>query len=110
MSTVVTSEWAGTLEVLAPESCVPPHRVTHEEKREELRAAFLEGGYSATEPRLVGYRTGGVVQLLTGSHRWAAARVTGTVLPVVVFPEGVVRHAWGNLPEWTRILVAGDRR
>lgn len=66
-------------------------------------------GWAQDAPKLVGYRLpSGKIQLLSGSHRWAAAQAVGLALPVVVWSEAEVRDAWGDLERWERIMRSGD--
>lgn len=86
-----------------PESCEPPHRISHPEKVVEFADQFRKYGW-ARFPVLVGYEWHGRLQLLSGTHRLEAARLTGIEVPVVVHSYENVLSAWGNLEEW-RILM-----
>lgn len=92
---------------LPPSRCVPPHRVTHPEKASALCQEFLTNGWSTREPALVGYELEDGIQLITGSHRWAAAMGAGIQIPVKVVPYGLVWASWGNLERWFRLLELG---
>ena len=94
----VTRQW------LSPSACVPPHRVTHPEKVQQLAAAFRDGGWDVERPALVGYPHGKGVQLLSGSHRWAAAISAGIRIPVRVVPYARVVWAWGDLERWGALM------
>ena len=95
---------------LSPNQCLPPHRITHEEKFEILSLEFLLNGWGNHHPALVGYQNGSKVQLLSGSHRWAAALRAGIDIPVVVFPRLEVEAAWGFLEKWEKLMEAGNEQ
>ena len=92
------------LEMLDPELCLPPHKVTHPEKYTILFMAFLYYGFSVASPALVGYPFGEKIQLITGSHRWAAANDAKIALPVIVYPLEVVKAVYGDLPKWELLI------
>lgn len=90
---------------LSPLSCRPPHKVTHPEKMDDLYDAFQKlGGWDPTRPRLIGYPNGRAIQLLTGSHRWAAALRAHILIPVSIVPLEAVKDAYGDLDKWAAIL------
>ena len=93
---------------LSPSQCLPPHRVTHPEKMAELLQMFLNGGWDTGESALVGYHDGDTVQLLSGSHRWAAAAAAGMRIPVIVKPYSEVLCSYGNLERWAMLMGSGD--
>lgn len=84
-------------------ACDPPHRVTKPEQVEHLRQLITASGWNGHY--LVGYQLGNRIQLLSGTHRHAAA----DKLPVVVWPEEVIRDSWGDLRKWNYIMHYGDR-
>jgi hypothetical protein len=94
---------------IAALACDPPHGVTHPEKAEELRVAFARDGWRPSAPALVGYEHSGRVQLLSGSHRHAAALATAILIPVVLVDYDEVRHAFGNVNAWLEIMARGER-
>lgn len=85
--------------------CDPPHRVTHEDKLIELANEFAVNGWSRDHPVLVGYVLEGRIQLLSGSHRFAAARMNNLPVPVLVWPYEAVKDAWGT-EGWAGIMDA----
>lgn len=89
---------------------IPPHKITREEQVLELAAdMILKGGWDFSKPALVGYWDGYQVQLLTGTHRLAAAIICELKrVPVVVWKPGVARDAWGNEALWRSIIASGD--
>ena len=95
---------------LPPSSCFPPHRVTHPDKAAELEAAFRDAGWDLRRPVLVGYPVPGEgrIQLLSGSHRWAAAERAGIQIPVRIVPYSRVRSSWGCLVRWLHLMREGD--
>lgn len=83
----------------------PPHRVTHVEKLEKIYDSFITVGWLSTRPSLVGYRDeDGWQQLVSGSHRRAAALLAGIRIPVRIYSYFVMQEAWGNLEEWFKIV------
>lgn len=64
---------------LSPSDCIPPHRVARPEQVEVLASEFIKNGWGSGYPALVGYLDmnyrGSKVQLLSGSHRWAASKI-----------------------------------
>ena len=85
--------------------CDPPHRVTHDEKQQALAASLCKRGWHG--PPLIGYRTDdGRIQLLSGSHRYAAAaQVQQMTLPVRVYPEWFVRALQGDTDRWSWLMT-----
>ena len=82
----------------------PPHKVTYPEYVEALCDALLTVGWDG--PDLVGYPLGDRIQLLSGSHRYAAAILAGMMsVPVRIVPYAKVVAAWGT-DAWTAIMEA----
>lgn len=94
---------------LDPQACDPPHGVTHPDKEVDLAREFHVRGWHPDHPALVGYELGRRVQLLSGSHRWAAAKMAGIKIPVVVHPEATIVRAYGDLDAWKTLMHSGDR-
>lgn len=93
---------------VTPGACHPPHKVTHPEHVEELKASLEAEGWRET-PRLVGYRwEDGKIQLLNGSHRWAAASELKLAMPVRIVPFRLVVRAWGDLNKWKELIDGSD--
>lgn len=89
--------------------CRPPHRVTRPEQVEMLYNSFQQSnGWGLNQPSLLGYTLdGGVkndIQLLSGSHRWAAAKIANIKIPVVIKSFKEVYSVWGNLFEWKKLF------
>jgi hypothetical protein len=88
--------------MLHPGDCDPPHDLDMTPgsrdwiKVEMLKAAFLKDGFDPTKPALVGYPLNGKVQLLSGTHRWWAAREIGMFLPVRLLLRSVWESKWGT--------------
>lgn len=92
---------------LSPSACAPPHRVARPEQVEGLAREFRARGWDPGAPTLVGYELDGAVQLLSGSHRWAAAELAGLALiPVVVRGLRRVQVSWGDLIAWAEVMRA----
>jgi hypothetical protein len=94
------------LTCMATEDCDPPHAVKDFDNFERLAEQFLkkEGGWDLDKPVLIGYPLNGRIQLLSGSHRWAAAKVAGIKIPVLVRQRSVIEEFFGNLEEWAKIM------
>lgn len=90
-------------ELIDPTECLPPHRITHPEKLDELRESMSEHGWLGGP--LAGYRLrNGAIQLISGSHRVIAARLAGLKrIPAKVHPEWHVRSVWGT-DEWSSLF------
>ena len=93
---------------LHPGDCIPPHGLDMQwkhdsEKVEKLAQAFGLYGFDVTKPALVGYPLDGRVQLLSGTHRHAAAERTGVLLPVTIWLNSDVRKMWGT-PLWDEVI------
>jgi len=90
--------------LLAPSACSPPHGLTHPEKLEQLIAAFESTGWDDTKPHLLGYWWKGSVQLVSGSHRWLAAKYADIPIPVDVYPYSFMQSIWGT-DEWVKLIA-----
>lgn len=88
-----------------PSRLLPPHRVTRPEQVRELAESMINWGWRGQA--LVGYPWGNQIQLLTGTHRRAAAEVCHLFCPVVIVSKAQVGDAWGDLAKWTRLLNKG---
>jgi hypothetical protein len=97
-----------TIQWLKPNTCLPPHRVTHPEKLEYFLSAFTTSGWDVQMPSLVGYQRDNYVQLLSGSHRWAAANKLKMRVPVIVYEYVQIAQAYGNIDEWEIIMTSGE--
>jgi hypothetical protein len=73
-----------------------PHRVTHFDKLDWLVNEFTIGGWDATKPNLLGYALNARIQLVTGSHRSAAAGIVGIRFPVDIYSYSYMRKIWGT--------------
>src|SRR4051812_34538074 len=96
--------------LIDPEELLPPHKITHPEKAVAMAQDMLVNGWDHSKPDLVGYYSGGMllgpIQLLSGTHRRAAAVCAGIKVPVKVWDKWYVESAWGT-PEWTQVM--GDK-
>ncbi len=96
---------------VSPSMCRPPHRVTRPDQVDSLIQDFVDFGWWGES--LVGYFTWDeptkeyALQLLSGSHRWAAANTLGMRIPVYMEAEDVVEEAWGDLVKWQEIMNKG---
>lgn len=93
------------IKLLSPSECHPPHKVTHPEKVDALVTSFSQVGWNPIAPHLIGYaEDNGHVQLLTGSHRYAAALIADIKLPTKVYTKRYVEACWGYLDVWQMLM------
>lgn len=94
---------------LSPHNCVPPNYSTRPERLKELVADLKQGWNINRYPKLVGYElANGRVQLISGTHRWAACNELKHRMPVVVFPRDVVFECWGIPDKWKELMEMGN--
>ena len=93
-----------TAQKLNPKRTIAPHRVTRPEQVEQLAADMMAKGWQGEA--LVGYKLGAGVQLLSGTHRRAAAIIAQIAIPVVVWPYVMVELCWGK-DEWKYLMASG---
>lgn len=86
-----------------PKCCNPPHRITHFDKFVDLCEQFSENGWDTKKPPLIGYQRK-KIQLISGSHRWAAALYNKIKIPVIIYPYKTIIKIWGT-DEWIELLV-----
>lgn len=91
-------------EWLRPEQCDPPHRVTDEDRLGALVEALTDG-WGVGQPALIGYHIDGRVQLISGSHRHAAARINDQRIPVKVYSCSFIQSIWGT-DDWLTLLAS----
>lgn len=84
-------------------NCDPPHRVTHMDKFFELYDMFVLHGWDKNHPPLLGYFFDKKIQLISGSHRWAAADKAGIKIPVLLFSYETITNIWGT-DGWLQLL------
>lgn len=89
--------------LLSSDVCSPPHRVTHPEKLRQLIDEFRVSGWNISKPKLIGYSFYDKIQLITGSHRFAASQVTGTLIPVKIYSYSYIESIWGT-DEWVNLI------
>ena len=92
-----------------PQDCDPPHSLdlssAHDWKKvAQLVEAFELAGFDKTKSALVGYPLNGKIQLLSGTHRHAAALATNTQLPVKIVLRSDVEDKWGT-HEWSTLIA-----
>ncbi len=95
-----------TVTWIDPNTCDPPHRVTHPDKFLELVEMFSNKGWDTTKPALLGY-TLDKIQLISGSHRWAAANEANIKIPVVVYSYAEIADIWGT-DAWLDLLNSAN--
>ena len=81
---------------MSPKLCCPPHQITHEEKYTSLICDFRREGWKKGTPALKGYIFETYIQLVSGSHRWAAANYVGIDVPVDLHSYNDVYLIWGT--------------
>ena len=86
-----------------PEYCRPPHRVTRPDNYEFLVNEFRLNGWGEDYPSLIGYPFEDYYQLVSGSHRWAAALEAGIMIPVDLYSYEFVKAIWGT-DDWLLLL------
>ena len=82
--------------------CIPPHRITHPDKFKQLYEQFVDSGWDVKCPPLIGYQDK-KIQLISGSHRWAAAHLAKIEIPVIIYPQKTIIKIWGT-DEWLELL------
>ena len=100
-----------TYKLCWPNECEPPHRVDRQEQVDVLAEQFARFGWDTTKPKLVGYLYNDGddtrIQLLSGSHRWEAARQAHIQMPVVLHNYEDVLEAFGDLEKWSMLMASG---
>ena len=97
----------GTVDLIwvNPWDCDLPHRVARQHQVVELAEQFVASGWDPEKPALVGYQLDDRLQLLSGTHRCAAARLAGLKrIPVLVWRQDIIEDSWGKLRKWKRIM------
>jgi hypothetical protein len=84
----------------------PPHMVVRPNQVLELVEDFQTKGWDTSKPPLRAYPFQGKIQLLSGTHRRAAAELAAIKVPVVVWDTWEVEKAWGT-SDWDRIMGIG---
>lgn len=92
-----------------PNDCDAPHGLdltapSHANKVNHLADAFTAEGFDKEHSALIGYPLDGRIQLLSGTHRHEAARLTAIKLPVVLWLRSDIEDAWGKLDDWLRVM------
>jgi hypothetical protein len=89
-----------------PGLCDPPHKVSRENQVRKLSEQFSKNGWDADKPALIGYPLNHRIQLLSGSHRWAAAVDVLDRIPVIIKDYDEVENARGDLILWKKLMKA----
>lgn len=112
------------IEWLHPSKCIPPHEVVRPWQVDELSDLFSQRGWGVGWPNLAGYRAPDAmgiychlrdylrsfdmpcdkIQLLSGTHRHAAAARVDIKVPVRVYDYAQIADAFGDVGAWTRLL------
>lgn len=94
---------------VCPEDCDAPHGLDLEPgSRDDLKVRWLTemfrtNGFDPAMPALIGYPKDGRIQLLSGTHRHAAAKRAGIGLPVRLQLRSIVEASWGT-ETWERLM------
>jgi hypothetical protein len=88
-----------------PNQCIPPHKVTHEEKLEKLIHSIQNNGWDG--PSLLGYVLDDKIQLISGSHRWAAMDFLDFLIPVDLKDFSYVHCVYGT-KEWEDLMISAN--
>ena len=98
-----------TVQLLPINHCMPPHSVSRHNDVIDFANEFATNGWGPGYPNLLGYPWEGKIQLLSGSHRWAAAKMAGLEsIPVLVYPYKDIEYAWGNSEHWRLLMRSGE--
>ena len=94
---------------LDPDDCDPPHGLDLTTERDfnkvyDLTQAFKSEGFDRTKAALVGYPLNKKIQLLSGTHRHAAAKIAGIKLPVTLWLSSDIEKNWGLLESWSKVM------
>lgn len=80
-----------------PDECEPPHKITHWDKYQQLVSEFQRDGcWGIDHDVLTGYYIGDKIQLISGSHRWAAAKEADIMVPVMIYDYDEIQESWGT--------------
>lgn len=95
-----------TYQMVDPVRCIPPHGITHPRKLAELMTIFeYDQHWGKGEPVLLGYWAApGLVQLISGTHRHAAAVTAGIQVPVAILSYAEAHGMWGT-PGWEEFIA-----
>lgn len=85
-----------------PKLCDPPHKITHPDKFQQLVKQFSKIGWNLSKQPLIGYYLD-KIQLISGSHRWAAANKAGIKIPVILYDYKDIQDIWGT-DDWMNLL------
>lgn len=92
----------GELRMVDPGDCYPPH-IDDPWKTDKLFWSLWLWGWQLHQPILVGYYLNETIQLLSGSHRFAAALQLKIEIPVQVYSYEDIKEAWGT-ELWEKIM------
>lgn len=90
--------------LIDPQRVIAPHRVTRPEQVEAIALSMMTEGWKGEA--LVGYTLGAGIQLLSGTHRRAAAIIAQIDIPVIVWPKVMIELCWGK-DEWKQLMESG---
>lgn len=95
--------------LLDANDCTPPHSLDMESEHDSVKVEMLVDqfrlhGFDQSKPALVGYPgDDGKIQLLSGTHRHEAARITGIKLPVTLILSSDILTYWGT-DKWKDLI------
>lgn len=111
VKSVKEKKMRSTLIRVPPVKLISPHKVVRPQQVNELAADMNKRGWVGAP--LIGYWVGSTpdsepcIQLLSGTHRHAAATRVGHWVPVRVYPHSLMTRCWGRLARWAA-LMRGD--
>jgi hypothetical protein len=96
-----------TITWVDPKACLPPHRLTHPEKFQDLVEEFKNNNWGRGFPALIGYwdinDDDKKIQLISGTHRWNAAIKADILIPVEIHSREFLEEIWGT-DEWLEMM------
>lgn len=90
-----------------PNDCDAPHAVSRPEQVIDLANEFVRNGWDKTKPKLIAYPYNGRLQLLSGTHRQAAAKLAEIDIPIVLVSYETVEKTWGT-DNWFLLMQLGN--
>ena len=95
--------------LLSSDDCNPPHGLNmNPGSSDSIKVDYLVNSFLSQDgfgqfPALIGYPLNGKIQLLSGTHRHMAAKITKTLLPVSIFLRSYIEAYWGT-DKWSNIM------
>ena len=90
---------------LHPNDCDAPHSVSRLNQVVDLANDMERRGWDG--PNLIGYPLAGRIQLLSGTHRHAAATLRRAAIPVEIVLRSDIERCWGT-EQWALVMAVGE--